>query len=55
MTTFYKIVTTIRHEGIKAAWAKYRWKLLLVIFCYYLVRDVFLYIVMPFLVYKIAF
>jgi hypothetical protein len=55
MTSFYKIVSTIRNEGLKAAWTKHRWKLLLVIFCYYLFRDVMLYIVMPFLIYRIAF
>lgn len=43
------IVTTIRSEGLKAAWIKYRWKLICAITIYYLIRDLTLYVFLPYL------
>tara|TARA_B100000575_G_C23116756_1_gene645678 strand:- start:866 stop:1051 length:186 start_codon:yes stop_codon:yes gene_type:complete len=39
-------------EAIKIMFRKYGWKLGIAIFMYYLIRDVTLYIVIPYLVYK---
>ena len=45
-----------RESGIRAAirimFKKYGWKLGVAIFMYYLIRDVTLYIIIPYLVYK---
>tara|TARA_B100000900_G_C20448780_1_gene662248 strand:- start:747 stop:932 length:186 start_codon:yes stop_codon:yes gene_type:complete len=39
-------------EAIRIMFKKYGWKLGVAIFMYYLIRDVTLYIVIPYLVYK---
>ena len=39
-------------EAIKIMYKKYGWKLGVAIFMYYLIRDVTLYIIIPYLVYK---
>tara|TARA_B100001113_G_scaffold321030_1_gene290613 strand:+ start:196 stop:381 length:186 start_codon:yes stop_codon:yes gene_type:complete len=39
-------------EAIRIMFKKYGWKLGIAIFMYYLIRDVTLYIVIPYLVYK---
>ena len=39
-------------EAIKIMFKKYGWKLGVAIFMYYLIRDVTLYIIIPYLVYK---
>lgn len=39
----------IKKEGIKSFLRKKGWKLLLVLFLFYLVRDVTLYIIIPYL------
>lgn len=39
---------TLRTDGVKGAFRRYGWKMVAVIFCYYLVRDVLLYLVIPF-------
>lgn len=36
-----------KREGVKKTLKKYRWKLVSMIFLYYLVRDVFLYLILP--------
>ena len=38
--------------AIKNMFKKYGWKLGLAIFMYYLIRDVTLYIIIPYLIYK---
>lgn len=38
--------------AIKNMFKKYGWKLGLAIFIYYLIRDVTLYIIIPYLIYK---
>lgn len=43
-------VKEIRQIGFKASLKKYGWKLVAGVFCYYLVRDVMLYIVGPWFV-----
>ncbi len=39
-------------EAIRIMFKKYGWKLGIAIFMYYLIRDVTLYIIIPYLVYK---
>ena len=39
-------------EAIRILFKKYGWKLGVAIFMYYLIRDVTLYIIIPYLVYK---
>ena len=39
-------------EAISIMFKKYGWKLGVAIFMYYLIRDVTLYIIIPYLVYK---
>ena len=39
-------------EAIRIMFKKYGWKLGVAIFMYYLIRDVTLYIIIPYLVYK---
>ena len=39
-------------EAIKIMFKKYGWKLGVAIFMYYLIRDVTLYFIIPYLVYK---
>ena len=39
-------------QAIKIMFKKYGWKLGVAIFMYYLIRDVTLYIIIPYLVYK---
>lgn len=40
----------LRTQGLKALIKQYGWKFFLVVFCYYLVRDITLYILLPYLV-----
>ena len=40
--------TLWREQGFKAIIARYGWKFFAVVFCYYLVRDVTLYILIPY-------
>ena len=39
-------------EAIRIMFKKYGWKLGLAIFMYYLIRDVTLYIILPYLIYQ---
>jgi len=39
-------------EAIRIMFKKYGWKLGLAIFLYYLIRDVTLYIILPYLIYQ---
>lgn len=43
---------TLKAEGFRGVLKKYRWKLLLPILVYYLIRDTFLYIVVPYFLVK---
>ena len=47
-----EIRKTYRAGGFKAVWSRYGWKLFAAFFVYYLVRDVTLYIIIPYLVAK---
>lgn len=49
---FITILLTIKNEGLKAAWRKFRWHLVGVVITYYLIRDTLLYIVVPLLIYN---
>lgn len=43
-----EIITTVRKEGLRAGLQKFSKKFLLGVFLYYLVRDVTLYILIPY-------
>ena len=51
-----ELKTDAKKSGVKIAiknmFKKYGWKLGLAIFIYYLIRDVTLYIIIPYLIYK---
>lgn len=42
--------TTLKESGLKGTWRRYGWKLVVAGFCYYLVRDITLYILIPYYV-----
>jgi hypothetical protein len=41
---------TYREGGLKAVWKRFGWKLFAAFFLYYLIRDSFLYILLPYLI-----
>lgn len=43
---------TYREGGMRAVWKRYGWKLFLAFFAYYLIRDSFLYLILPYLIAK---
>lgn len=43
---------TFREKGMRGVIQKYGWKFFAVFFCYYLVRDLFLYVFIPYMVAK---
>ena len=52
----HELRANTRESGLKKAlkimFKKYGWKLGVAIFLYYLIRDVTLYIILPYLIYK---
>jgi hypothetical protein len=44
-----------RTQGNKALIKRYGWKIFALVFCYYLIRDVTLYILIPYLFAKMSF
>lgn len=48
------IILSIKNEGFKATFKKYRWKFIAVVFVYYLIRDLLLYVAIPSLTYYVA-
>lgn len=46
------IRATFKESGFKGVTQKYGWKLFLAVFVYYLVRDITLYILLPYFVLK---
>ena len=48
------IVQTFKAEGLKATFKKHGWKAFALVFCYYLVRDVTLYVLIPGLIIAFA-
>jgi hypothetical protein len=52
MKTLREIKATFRDSGLKGVSKKYGWKLFLAFFVYYLVRDVLIYVVLPYLVFQ---
>lgn len=52
MTFITAVVGTIKSQGLKAAWKTYGWKLVALVFTYYLIRDTLLYLVIPFVIYQ---
>jgi hypothetical protein len=42
----------LRKEGLRALFQRYGWKLVAGVFCYYLIRDLTLYVLLPFLLLK---
>lgn len=47
------VFLTLKREGLKSAWRQHGWTLIGFVFAYYLIRDTFLYIVLPFLAWRI--
>ena len=47
MMSLKQAVLTLKSKGLKEGWRVYRWKLVLAIFVYYLIRDTFIYLVLP--------
>jgi hypothetical protein len=52
MNILKEIRATFKESGFKGVSQKYGWKLFLGIFIYYVVRDVTIYIILPYLVYQ---
>lgn len=50
--TFAQVRDTFRGEGFRGTFRRYGWKLFAAFFVYYLVRDVTLYILIPYLAAK---
>lgn len=50
--TLIECKATFKQGGPKAVWRRYGWKIFAAFFVYYLVRDVTLYIVIPYVVTK---
>lgn len=44
--------TTFRKDGFKGVWRRYGWKIFAVFFVYYLIRDLFLYVFLPWFIIK---
>lgn len=52
MKILKEIRATFKESGFKGVSKKYGWKLFLAVFVYYLIRDITIYIVIPYLVYQ---
>lgn len=50
MRTLREFRQTLRESGIKGAFRRYGWKLFAALFVYYLIRDLTLYVAIPYLV-----
>jgi len=50
ITMFHAWKTTFKEEGFRGIVRRYGWKALGAVFVYYLVRDSFLYILIPYLI-----
>lgn len=42
------ILSEVKANGLKKSWQVYRWRLVLAVFLAYLVRDVIIYILLPY-------
>jgi hypothetical protein len=51
-STFIEVRQIYRENGFKAVFKRYGWKLVVGIFCYYLIRDITLYLILPSLVWR---
>jgi hypothetical protein len=49
---FSEAKQTLKQEGFRGLFRKFGWKLILSIFVYYLVRDITLYVLLPWFVAK---
>lgn len=54
-STIKDIRFKLKTKGLKAVFQEYRWKLVIAVFIYYLIRDSFLYILIPYLSMKYLF
>jgi hypothetical protein len=50
--TFSEARQIYREKGFKAVFRRYGWRLVVGIFCYYLIRDITLYLIIPALVWR---
>lgn len=49
-TGMIDVAESLKQNGLRVTIKRYGWKFFAIIFCYYLVRDVTLYIVIPWLI-----
>jgi len=49
---FREIKATFKESGFKGVTRKYGWKLILAVFFYYLIRDLTIYVLVPYMIYK---
>jgi hypothetical protein len=47
-----EMTTLFKEQGFKAILARFGWKFLIIVFFYYLIRDVTLYILIPYFITK---
>lgn len=52
MNSFLELKDTFRELGLKGVIKKYGWRIFVVFFIYYLIRDIILYLLLPYLVYR---
>lgn len=50
--TLIELKDTFRASGLKGVFKKYGWKIFAVFFVYYLIRDLILYVLLPYLIYR---
>lgn len=46
--------TVLRNEGVRALFRLYGWRLVALVFAYYLVRDIMIYVVLPLVLFKVS-
>ena len=51
----HEALLTFRESGLKGLFKKYGWKIFLIFFMYYLIRDLILYVFLPYFAYKLVF
>lgn len=52
MRILREIKATFKEAGLKGVIEKYGWKLFLAVFVYYLIRDLTLYVLIPYIILK---
>ncbi len=52
MKKLLELKSTFKDSGLKGVVRKYGWKLFLGVLVYYLIRDITIYIILPYLIYQ---